>query len=42
MFNKAVDIYHSTIKIVHKYLMTQSMCDEAVNKFSFVSYSVPG
>ena len=42
MFNKADDIYHSTIKFVHKYLITQSMCDEAVNKFSFVSDSVPG
>ena len=42
MFNKADDIYHSTIKFVHKYLITQSMCDEAVNKFSFVSDSAPG
>ena len=42
MFNKTIDIYHSTIKFVHEYLMTQSVCDETVNKFSFVSDSVPG
>ena len=36
MCDKAVNIYPSTIKFVPEYLLTQEMCDKAVNILIFL------
>ena len=41
MFDKAVNTYPSIIKFVSECLMTQKMCDKAVNVCFFVFDSIP-
>ena len=41
MCDKAVNTYPSTTKFVPECVMTQEMCDEAVNRCFFVFYSIP-
>ena len=40
MFDKTVSIYTSTTKFIPECVMTQEMCDKAVNRCFFVFYSI--
>ena len=42
MCDKTVNTYPFTIKFVPECVMTQTMCDKAVNKCLFVIDSIPG
>ena len=41
MCDKAVNAYPSTVKFVSECVMTQEMCDNAVNRCYFAFYSIP-
>ena len=41
MCDNALNTHPSTIKFVPEYLMTQEMCDKAVNRCFFVFQSIP-